>query len=292
MSKYSSHTQPRRHSNHQHPTNLPTSSTLPRPSSEDFDRVFLSPAPFRPHSCSTVPRPSPGTASPTLTSKILSTAGQTGSTRDLRLLLQDALSLSEKLDSVSAGAGKGNPEYHTLSSRASLSSLPLSASLSSNGSLFKTGSDDRLNQPGGGDIPPRRNASSSSSSSLTAKKKPPTSPHHNGVRSPPIAAQPAPRYPSPLLQHSSSPDYDIPRSPSQPLIQPPSSQPPSQEKSLQDNVGVGLDCIAQLEMLERDLHSYTPTTYPQRDSNGVSSSAKDNAPDAHYAMAPEYDISS
>lgn len=288
MSKYSSHTQPRRTT--QRVNQAPPHSTLPRPSSEDFDRVFLSNnTSTRPHSYTTMPRPQTGDNSPTLTSKILSTASLTGSTRDLRLLLQDALVLSEKLDSVSSVKG-GAHDYHTLTGRTSVSSLPPGVgthshppsdrgSVSSEGSLFKVGSTDfSVNRTGNGNTQHYETSSLAAAIATPVRKRHPMA-TQNGVHSPPLATATNNRNISPLLRNQSSSDYAVPRSP---------ARSASQKKESQDNVDVGLDCIAQLEELEKELHSYTPAAYPQREGSVLGG----DSVEGHYEVAPDYEFSS
>lgn len=330
MTHYKSNTQPRRSGARiRHP--IPPLSTLPRSSSQLTDtggngindNNTMSPNTTRPYYSTSSTTPHYHTppdiisgsslgGDMTLTKKILTTASKTGSTRDLRLLLNDALALTEKLDSVSANVGS-RPKSSTERQRLSSSSTvflksPGAYSESGRGSVFRAQSlGNSLDSVGrDDDLPsPRYEMSESwlATMATPVRKTAGTTNYLNGHTSPPVPSPATiPRRGSPLLndtRKSSSCDYATPRpamsspnrspknsvSPSRKEIRrspvgPPrtnsreenrgssssSSVTPSRSTSNDDNVDTGLDCIAQLEALERDLHSYEPVEYPQRDN--------------------------
>ena len=251
---YSSSTQPRRASGRTHPP-LPPLSTLPRSFSSSLDNHgppspkshTMAPRGRRPHySTSTAPayRISQN-GELTLTKRILSTAGQTGSTQDLRVLLSDALALTEKLDSVTASVGS-RPTSST-STRLSASSVflnspvaksprspvvksprspvvksPRSPVVRSPGAYSETRSMFRARSLGNGldDVgitsPEHHYETSATCSPARAASTTPVRKSQlvqNGHTSPPLASGTLPhlRRGSPLLNDARNSDYDTPK---------------------------------------------------------------------------------
>lgn len=298
MSYYSSHTQPRRSVDRSHPP-IPPLSTLPRFTSQGIA------CDTRPFSASTTPRHrTPETPQHltregdlTLTKRILSTAGHTGSTQDLRLLLHDALALTEKLDSVSSSVGRGSArssnDYHRLSNTSAYPKSP--GAYSETGSVFRSHSMEN-----GLDRDPA-NEHYETSASLAASIATPVRKNihpnvQNGHSSPPINGTPVHRGNSPLLQdkRTSSSDYALPKSTSTSRSVSQRStlageESPLRTESQGDNIDEGLDCIAQLEALEKELHSYKPASYPDRSSKDHSlESSQDSSVESHYEVDPHY----
>ena len=343
---YSSSTQPRRTTGRTHPP-LPPLSTLPRYSSHYLNSQTtptnkshtMAPRGRTHYSTSTAPayRPSQN-GDYTLTKKILSAASQTGSTQDLRVLLQDALALTEKLDSVSASVAR--PLSTSSSQRLSASSVFLHSPVAksprsprspvvrsphthshSGGSVFRAQSlGDELDRVG---LSPHYETSTFSSSAGAAalatplRKTPPTT---NGHASPPLPSGPiSQRRGSPLLNDSrgSSADYASPR-PSRQVSQKSVVAPETPKRSVvatetpgsvvatetwkssevgsEDDIDVGLDCIAQLEALERELKSSMPPDSPQRESRRQEreeapqreSRRQEREEESHYEVDPLY----
>ena len=258
----------------------------------------------------------------TLTKKILSTAGQTGSTQDLRVLLQDALALTEKLDSVSTSVARPTSSS---SQRVSASSVFLHSPVAksprsprspvvrssrtiseTSGSVFRAQSlGNELDQVGRS---PPFYATLTSSAGAAALATPlrKTPPISNGHTSPPLSSVSASRTPqrgSPLLTNSlgSSGDYAVPRPASASKMVPQHSPAGSREGTGQrerqperesDSVDVGMDCIAQLEALERELKSLAPAESPG-DSRSLKSECGDGVrsgrvEESHYEVDPLY----
>ena len=341
MTHYRSSTQPRKSAARTHPP-VPPLSTLPRSSAYFTDHGLNgsslagkgSPSPSRrPYSTSNTPlNLTPpallgggglgggggvGGGDMTLTKRILTTAGQTGSTRDLRLLLNDALALTEKLDSVSASVG-GRPVSMSASERHRLSSSSNSTTSvfpKSPGAYSEPGGRssmlraqslgnelDSCGRSGSGDeeLPsPRYEMSESWTAAMATplRKSVGHAGFLNGHTSPPAPmAATIPRRGSPLLSNTKSRlsgDYATPRS----ATTTPSRQPSQTSSSTSggggrrspggpsgggsrgspaagtsqselhggDNVRTGLDYLAQLEALERELQGYNPPGTPSKD---------------------------
>ena len=251
-----------------------------------------------------------------ITKKILSTASQTGSTRDLRLLLNDALALTEKLDSVSASVGRGTNSASYDHQRFSGNSV----FLKSPGAYSETGSMFRAQSLGNGlDSDDSQHYETSASFSIPVatptRKNAGVTKVQNGYGSPPSSSSSTGtpshhRRSSPLLndKRSSSGDYASSPKSGTPLHKAPPSvkrrsagqEDPLQgesgrnqesrgnQESCEDAVDVGLDCIAQLEALEKELKSYKPTEYPQRNSREYFSSSQDSSQEGHYEVDPHY----
>lgn len=326
---YSSSTQPRRVTGRTHPP-LPPLSTLPRSSSNFIDHSSGSRTighhGRQAYSTSMTPHRTSADGELTLTKKILSTAAKTGSTRDLRLLLNDALLLTEKLDSVSAtvSRGKSPSERQRLSSGSVFLKSP--GAYSETRSMFRAQSlDNGLDMgtpPADG---PRYETSASFAATIaTPVRKTAGYTFQNGHSSPPLPPpSPSPsattlphkRRGSPLLNNirrTSSSDYTTPKSSvsshtvasqksgsfdksggSVSEDRPHTHSTPS--SSQEDSVDSGLDCIAQLEELERELLSYKPTHSPQRnsrESRNHSNSSHDVSQESHYEVDPHYARSS
>ena len=354
---YSSSTQPRRTSGRTHPP-LPPLSTLPRSFSNSLDHYgppspkshTIAPRGSRPHySTSTAPayRISQN-GELTLTKRILSTAAGTGSTQDLRVLLSDALALTEKLDSVTASVGS-RPTSST-SARLSASSVflnspvaksPRSPVVRSPGAYSETGSVFRARSLGNGldDVgitsPEHHYETSATFSPVAAASTTPVRKSQlvqNGHTSPPLASGTLPhlRRGSPLLNDARNSDYDTPRSAytsrqlsqksltSQKSVTSTTSQKsvgsvgsttphkstiysnghhnegakePAGKVKKSDSVDVGLDCIAQLEALEKELRSYEPARGPpSQEGRGEVGSVGSSSVEveSHYEVDPHY----
>lgn len=64
---------------------------------------------------------------------------------------------------------------------------------------------------------------------------------------------------------------------------------PLRSESRGDNVDQGLDCIAQLEALEKELQGYNSATYPERSSKDDSlESSQESSEESHYEVDPHY----
>lgn len=244
----------------------------------------------------------------TLTRRILSTASQTGSTQDLRLLLSDALALTEKLDSVSSSAGKGSGrssrDYHRLSSTSAYNPKSPGA-YSETGSVFRSRSiENHLDSARDSAYEHYETSASLAATIATPVRKNIRPTVQNGHRSPPRNGTPngtpIRRVSTPLLKdkRTSNPDYAIPKSvsPSRSVSQRSTlagEDSPLRSESRGDNVDQGLDCIAQLEALEKELQGYSSATYPKRNSKDYSlDGSQESSEESHYEVDPHYVMSS
>lgn len=236
----------------------------------------------------------------TLTRRILSTASQTGSTQDLRLLLSDALALTEKLDSVSSSPGKGSGrssrDYHRLSSTSAYNPKSPGA-YSETGSVFRSRSiENHLDSTRDSAYEHYEMSPSYAATIATPVRKNIRPIVQNGHRSPPRNGTPVHRVSSPLVKNkrTSNPDYAIPKSvsPSRSVSQRSTlagEESPLRSESRGDNVDQGLDCIAQLEALEKELQGYNSGTYPERNSKDYSlESSQESSEESHYEVDPHY----
>ena len=311
MSHYRSSTQPRRSAGRTRPP-IPPLSTLPHSSSQDIggpSSHLVSPR-TRPFSTSTTPRHRVQEGDYCITRKILSTASQTGSTRDLRLLLNDALALTEKLDSVSASVGRGSSSStsNRLSSSSVFPKSPRSprspATYSETGSVFRAQSVDNgldcYSRDSGSDH--YETSASLATTIATPVRKNMVPSFQNGFGSPPPSAAPlVSQRRSPLLndKRGSSGDYAVSKSAK-------NSQSSSQKSgsigeeggrsrngSRGDEIDAGLDCIAQLEALERELKSFKPADSPHRSKgHSLESSQGSSSQESHYEVDPDYMLAS